>query len=69
MPLRPGRYSVDLYLGDKHASLDRVLDSVSFTILPSDVNGTGKLPPAHAGRIVWSADWTLLPADERPEIS
>ena len=36
---------------------------VSFTILPSDVYATGKLPPAHAGSIVWSADWTLLPAE------
>ena len=63
LPLMPGRYSMDLYLGDQHASLDRVLDAVSFTILPSDVYGTGKLPPAHAGSIVWSADWTLLPAE------
>jgi lipopolysaccharide transport system ATP-binding protein len=60
LPLMPGRYSFDLYLGDQHASLDRVHDAVGFNVVAADVYGTGKLPPPHAGSLVWTADWTLL---------
>lgn len=59
LPLMPGRYSIDLYFGDHHSSLDWVEDAVSFSIVSSDVFGTGKLPPSHCGAFFWPAKWRL----------
>jgi lipopolysaccharide transport system ATP-binding protein len=57
LPLMPGRYSLDLYLGDHARSIDTVLDAVSFTVLEKDVYGMGRLPHAHTGPIIWSGSW------------
>jgi lipopolysaccharide transport system ATP-binding protein len=45
LPLLPGRYVIDLSLGDGFRDLDTVSDAITFEVLPADVFGTGKLPP------------------------
>jgi homopolymeric O-antigen transport system ATP-binding protein len=59
LPLMPGQYSVDLYFGDQHSSLDWVEDAVSFSVVSANVFGTGRLPPRHCGSFVWPAKWRL----------
>jgi hypothetical protein len=59
LPLMPGSYTIDLYFGDHHSSMDRVENAISFSIVSSDVFGTGKLPPRHCGAFFWPAKWTL----------
>lgn len=59
VPLVPGRYTLDLYLGDRSRSLDTVLDAINFTVAPRDVYGTGRLPAAHHGSLVWSGRWWM----------
>jgi lipopolysaccharide transport system ATP-binding protein len=59
LPLMPGIYSIDLYLGDEHQNLDAVTDAVTFEVVPADVYGTGKLPRSKAGLIFWDATWSV----------
>ena len=59
LPLMPGIYWVDLWLGDSHRDIDVIDDAISFEVLPTDVFGSGKLPPAISGPICWPAAWTL----------
>jgi len=59
IPLMPGDYTVDLYFGDDHADLDVIHGAISFEVTPSDVFGTGRLPPASAGPIFWPASFSL----------
>ena len=62
VPLMPGIYFLDLYFGEQcniGQDLDIIYDAISFEVLPSDVLGTGKLPPEMAGSIFWPAKWTL----------
>ena len=61
LPLMPGTYSMDLYFGDfadiTH-DLDVVKDAISFEVYAVDIHGTGSLPPAIDGPIIWPASWT-----------
>jgi len=59
LPLMPGLYSIDLFLGNDVADLDVVYDAISFDVIPDDVFQSGKLPPSSAGPIVLPATWTL----------
>src|SRR2546425_835397 len=59
LPLMPGTYFLDLYLGDRQQDLDVVYEAISFDVLPTDVFGTGQLPPLSAGPIYWPARWML----------
>jgi lipopolysaccharide transport system ATP-binding protein len=61
LPLTPGGYILDLYLGDRQRSLDRIRDAIGFCVVAKDVFGTGKLPPAHCGPIWLKAAWELSP--------
>lgn len=62
LPLMPGTYSLDLYLGtNPYADIDVIHDAISFEVLPADVFGTGKLPEAAWGMIFWPARWRLEP--------
>lgn len=60
VPLMPGVYLLDLYFGDQREDLDIIYEAISFEVLPSDVLGTGKLPPATAGPIFWPAKFRRL---------
>jgi lipopolysaccharide transport system ATP-binding protein len=59
LPLTPGTYFVDLYLGDEHQDFDTVLEAITFEVTPSDVFGTGKLPPQGVGAIYLAAAWEV----------
>ena len=59
LPLMPGMYLVDLFFGNEIHDLDVVHEAISFEIVPSDVFGSGKLPPSAAGPFVWPATWDL----------
>lgn len=63
LPLMPGPYSVDLYLGKHGRNLDIVFDAIQFEVVPADVFGTGRLPPPGAGSICWGATWDYRKAD------
>jgi lipopolysaccharide transport system ATP-binding protein len=60
LPLMPGRYLIDLYLGDESRTADVVIDALSFEVTACDVFGTGKLPSSASGPILWRARWSLL---------
>ena len=67
LPLMPGTYSVDLYFGDFAditRDLDVVLDAISFEIYPADVYGTGLLPRAMDGPVIWQAAWSARGCNE-----
>ncbi len=59
LPLVPGTYSVDLYLGDEYRDFDAIFDAIDFSIERSDYYGTGKLPPQGTGPLRWNAEWIL----------
>ncbi len=59
LALIPGTYTADLWLEDFSvmASLDMIADAVSFEVIPSDIFGTGRLPPPSEGPIWVRATW------------
>jgi homopolymeric O-antigen transport system ATP-binding protein len=60
LPLMPGTYQLDLYLGDfgdPSRDLDVIREAVSFEVVPADLLGTGMLPHATDGPIFWTAKW------------
>lgn len=59
LPLMPGTYWVDLYLGDDQHDIDVITDAISFEVEQADVYGSGKLPPASTGPIYVNASWAL----------
>jgi lipopolysaccharide transport system ATP-binding protein len=59
LPLMPGTYLVDLYLGNESRDLDVVHEAVAFEVVPADVFGSGKLPPSVVGPIFVPATWKL----------
>jgi hypothetical protein len=59
LPLMPGHYLVDLYFGDQHSSIDWIESAILFSVVSSDVFGTGKLPSRRCGAVFWPAKWTL----------
>ncbi len=59
VPLMPGIYTMDLYLGDHAKDLDVIVDAISFEVLSADVFGSGKIPPSLAGPIFQRASWTV----------
>ncbi len=69
MPLMPGRYGVDLYLGDDYGDVDTVLDAISFVVHATDVFGSGRLPPPSAGPLLVQAAWQFTPSDTGPPAS
>ena len=61
LPLAPGAYTLDLYLGSESVGVDvdAVLDAITFEVIPADVYGSGKLPPPSSGPVLVPATWTL----------
>jgi lipopolysaccharide transport system ATP-binding protein len=64
IPLMPGRYLVDLFLGDGYGDLDIIPEAISFQVCAADVFGTGQIPPSAAGPICWPATFTILEQEE-----
>lgn len=59
LPLLPGQYIIDIYLGDRIRSIDVLRDAVYFQVLDFDIYGSGKLPGPSAGPVAWTARWYL----------
>ena len=62
LPLMPGTYIIDLYLGDAAGDFDVINEAISFEVIEADINGTGRLANASGGGPVFcSATWKLVP--------
>jgi lipopolysaccharide transport system ATP-binding protein len=72
LPLNPGGYSLDLYLGNRQHSLDQIRAAIRFNVVAADVFGSGKVPNSQCGPVCWPATFTLredatqVEADYRP---
>lgn len=60
LPLMPGSYTIDLYLGDANGDFDVIYEATSFEVLAADVTGGGRLPPSSLGPLYCQANWRLL---------
>jgi lipopolysaccharide transport system ATP-binding protein len=60
IPLMPGLYAIDLYLGDANGDFDVIDGAATFEVLAADVTGSGRLPPASLGPVYCQANWRLL---------
>jgi hypothetical protein len=57
----PGRYYLDLSFGSELIyDVDEIHEAISFDVIPADVFGSGRLPPATAGPVFWPAKFKLL---------
>lgn len=62
MPLMPGTYELDLYIGDfgdPSRDLDVIRDAISFEVVAADLLGTGMLPRPNEGPIFCRATWEV----------
>jgi lipopolysaccharide transport system ATP-binding protein len=59
LPLMPGHYTIDLYLGSRGRNFDIVEGATELVVEPRDVFGSGHLPPPSAGNILWPAEWAI----------
>ena len=62
LPLMPGTYELDLYIGDfgdPSRDLDVIRDAISFEVVAADLLGTGMLPRPVDGPIFWRAAWQV----------
>jgi homopolymeric O-antigen transport system ATP-binding protein len=59
LPLMPGIYFCDLFLNDGVEDVDVINEAISFEVLPTDVFGTGQLPPSGTGPIFWPATFSF----------
>lgn len=59
--LAPGYFTLDLYLGDRHASIDRAFRAIGFEINETNFYGSGKLPsPQVRGVILGNGSWSMI---------
>jgi len=68
LPLLPGRYAIDLTLGDGFRELDAIDDAITFEVLPGDVFGTGKLPPPGTAVVFWPARFAITDSNQSLQI-
>ncbi len=59
LPLAPGRYGIDLFLGDATQSIDRISGAATFEIVESDVYGSGRMPPSQLGAFIQHGSWSM----------
>ena len=62
LPLMPGTYTLDLFLGDfadVSRDLDAIYDAISVEILPADIYGTGEFPRNVYGPVFCNATWDV----------
>jgi lipopolysaccharide transport system ATP-binding protein len=67
LPLVPGSYFIDLYLGDEYVDHDIVYEAISVEVQEADVFGTGKLPPQGVGPVIVPARFRIADANEAVE--
>jgi hypothetical protein len=61
LPLLQGNYTIDLWLGDGPGDVDTVSNFLSFTIEPTDIYESGKVPFSHLGVIFLDARFEMIP--------
>ena len=59
-PILPGRYIVDLWLGDGLVNIDMVAGCTSFIIEEADIYGSGIPPMANTGVIYFNPKWNMI---------
>ncbi len=59
LPLSPGQYSIDLYLGDELQSLDSIESALTLEVTASNYYGSGKLPSSVCGPLLLRASWAV----------
>lgn len=59
LPLLPGTYLLDFYLGTNGAHCDVVVDAISFDVHAADVFGSGKLQSTQFGRFFCPVKWLI----------
>jgi len=59
LPLYPGVYTIDLYMGDEVRSLDSIESAMSFEVTSSNYMGAGKLPSSGCGSFLVKGSWFL----------
>jgi len=62
LSLMPGTYLLELDFGDFGditRDLDLIKEAISFEVVAADLLGSGKLPPASKGSVLWPATWTF----------
>lgn len=59
LPLIPGTYSIDLFLGNETHSLDRIESALAFDVTSNNYMGSGKLPPSQCGPFVMRGKWLV----------
>jgi homopolymeric O-antigen transport system ATP-binding protein len=62
LPLLQGYYTVDVWLGDGADNVDVLEAACSFTVIESDVYGTGRVPYPHLGVMMFKPVWRLKAA-------
>jgi lipopolysaccharide transport system ATP-binding protein len=63
LPLRPDTYTIDVFLGGKHAFYDQVERAMSFDVAPYDVYGSGRMPQWNEGPLLASYRWHTAAGD------
>jgi lipopolysaccharide transport system ATP-binding protein len=61
LPLVPGEYMVNVWVGDADDWVDAVVDAARLTVLPADYFGTGRLPPRRCGPLLIRGSWSSAP--------
>ncbi len=59
LPLMPGVYSIDLYLGSNGQNFDVIYGACFLEVSQFDVFGTGRIPPKTTGSIFWPITWVI----------
>lgn len=62
LPLVPGTYSIDLYLGNETHSLDSIESAFAFDVTANNYMGSGKLPPSLCGPFLMRGKWSIREA-------
>lgn len=69
LPLSPGQYSIDLYLGDELQSLDGIESALTLEVTASNFMGSGKLPSSACGPLLMRASWSFQQGTpSRPQV-
>ena len=60
LPLTPGKYTVDFYLGDPHVDHDILKAAVNIRVEATDYYGSGHPPFESLGHFVLDAEWSVV---------
>ena len=64
LPLYPGIYTIDLFMGDEIRSLDCIESAMTFEVNSSNYMGSGRLPSSACGSFLIKGSWSLQEHNE-----